>query len=1108
VVSSDGALSPAFVGRLAGIFFLVAGVATAVSLALPLPQGQDRAAIAAVSFVSVAGGLAAWRAPWPRWPLAAMRWTLAPGALALIAAANYSGGLNPYTADVGFPLVFAWVGLSQPRGTSLRLAAPAAVAYLLPLLAASRPAGDLFTVALVIPVFVGLGEGCAWVASRLRAAEGEVRAAGAGIERMLEATTALGRAETEAEAAALTADLFMDLLSADRVQVMAAEEGGSSRFVSRGQRNIPVPLGDSVVDAATETSGTGLAVRGGQTVFVSDSRSSPLISPHLSRLVPSASAAFIPLPGEGGCLGAVVVLWDSPRAGLDQFSQRAAEVLSGEAGRALERTLATARLAQDLGERRQTVALLRRERAFLQLLEVVAVAANEARTVDEALERALDAVCAYTAWPVGHAYLPDPEGVLAPTGLWHLDDAERFRSFRRATEHTRLRPGGGLLRGVILSREPAWVPDITTDANFPGAAAAREAGLRAAFGLPVLVNDAVVAVLEFFFPEPLEPDATLLDLARHVGTQLGRVVERRRSEETLQASEERIRAVIDTADDAFIGMDGAGMVTEWNRRAEGIFGWSREEVVGQPVADLIIPEDLRSPHQAGLRHFLDTGEGTILGRRLELRARARDGQEFPVELTVWSTRVGTTVGFSAFVRDISERKRLEAELIRQTLHDPLTGLPNRTLLLDRLSHALTRAERSHAPVTVLFLDLDSFKTVNDSLGHAAGDRLLAAVAARLGGAIRPPDTVARLGGDEFAVLLEDTGTVDGVRVAQRLGEALDSPFDVDGHHLHARASIGVASGNPGEQTADDLLRNADLAMYIAKGHGKAGYAVFESGMHVALLERLELEADLRRALGLGELFLLYQPVVRLANASVVGMEALIRWKRAGGDVVSPLQFIPVAEETGLITEIGRWVLQEACRQAAAWQAEYTPTPALRLSVNLSARQLQDPGLVKDVEAVLGASGLEPECLVIEITESLLMSEPDVAIQRLRDLKNLGVWLAIDDFGTGYSSLSYLRRFPVDVLKIDRSFVTVLGGDPEDAALAHAIVKLGHTLQLRIVAEGIETPAQLAELQAIQCEYGQGYLFARPLTADAMSAVLADAGMGRGLLPPGFGEAEG
>jgi diguanylate cyclase (GGDEF)-like protein len=482
------------------------------------------------------------------------------------------------------------------------------------------------------------------------------------------------------------------------------------------------------------------------------------------------------------------------------------------------------------------------------------------------------------------------------------------------------------------------------------------------------------------------------------------------------------------------------------------------------------------------------------------RLRAADDAVGALRASEKRMRAVIETAGDAFI-GMDERKRLEDELTRQALHDPVTGLPNRTLLLDRLGHALTRGERGGAPVTVLFLDLDDFKTVNDSVGHAAGDRLLGAVAERLVDLIRPPDTVARLGGDEFAVLLEDTRTVDGVRVARRLGDALDTPFLLDGHQVFARASVGVASGDPGQQTADDVLRNADLAMYIAKGRGKARYAVFESGMHAAVVERLELEADLRQALGRGEFFLRYQPVVRLADGSVVGMEALIRWKRAGGDVVSPDQFIPVAEETGLIRDIGRWVLQEACWQAAAWQAEHTPTPALRLSVNLSARHLQDPGLVKDVEAVLAASGLDPACLVIEITESLLMSEPDVAIQRLGDLKHLGVKLAIDDFGTGYSSLSYLRRFPVDVLKVDRSFVTALGRDPGDAALTHAIVKLGQTLQLRVVAEGIETAAQLAELQALECEYGQGYLFAPPLATDAMSVVLADAAQGTGLLPP-------
>jgi diguanylate cyclase (GGDEF)-like protein/PAS domain S-box-containing protein len=745
------------------------------------------------------------------------------------------------------------------------------------------------------------------------------------------------------------------------------------------------------------------------------------------------------------------------------------------------------------------VTFLGREREFLHLLQAVAVAASEARTVEEALQRALDEVCAYTHWPVGHAYLPGPDGALAPTGLWHLA-GDRYAPFRRSTEQTRLQPGVGLPGGVFRSREPAWSADVSADPNFLRAAAALEVGLRACFGLPVIVDGEAVAVLEFFFPEPLEPDESLLELGRHIGLEVGRVVERQRTLATLRVGEDRIRAVIDTAVDAFIGMDEAGMVTEWNRRAEETFGWSREEVIGREVADLVFPEDLRSTHRARLKHFLDTGDSALMGRTLELRGQTRDGREFPIEVTAWYTWVGSRVELSAFVRDISDRKRLEAELTRQALHDSLTGLPNRTLFLDRLAHALTRSERSLSPVTVLVLDLDNFNRFNDSLGHAAGDRLLASVAERLRDTIRPADTIARLGGDEFAVLLEDTALTDGIRIAQRLGEALDRPFAAVGRDVVARASVGVACGVGGAQTADELLTNADLAMYLAKGQGKARYAVFEAAMHEAAIARLELEADLRRALVRGEFFVLYQPVVRLGDGSLVGMEALIRWRRAGGEVVSPDQFIPAAEETGLIREIGHWVLQEACRQTAAWQAEHNPVPALRLSVNFSARQFEDPEIVKEVERVLVAAGLEPGCLVIEITESLLISEPDVAVQRLGDLRHLGVRLAIDDFGTGYSSLSYLRRFPVDVLKIDRSFVSALGGDPEDAALAHAIVKLGHTLHLRVVAEGIETAAQLAELRVLDCEYGQGYLFARPLTVDAMSVVLSAAAAGERLGP--------
>ncbi|HMC81401.1 MAG TPA: EAL domain-containing protein, partial [Acidimicrobiia bacterium] len=898
----------------------------------------------------------------------------------------------------------------------------------------------------------------------------------------------------------LTAAQAMELLGADRVQVMCAEAPGSSRFVNRGQCDIPIPLGEALVDAATEPSGTGVAVRTGQTVFVADAETSPVVSRRLADLLHPKSMVFVPLPGEGGYLGAVVAIWNSPRAGLDRFSQRAAELLSVEAGRALERTRAADRLARDLGWHREAEASFRQERAFLRLLNTIAVAANEAGSVEGALQRALDEVCAYTGWAVGHVYVPDGTGTLVPTPLWHLDDADHLRVFRETTDQTPLPVGAGLPGRVAASGRPAWVIDVTADTNFPRTGAAEQAGIKAAMGFPVLLENEVVAVLEFFTLERLEPDESLLELATHVGSQLSRVVERRRAEDALRASEERTRAVIETAGDAFIGMNDSGRVTDWNRQAEVLFGWSREEAIGQAVADLVIPPQLRPGHRKGLERFLTTGKSTILGQRLELQGRTRDGRELPVELTVWATGIGPTFAFSAFIHDISERKNLEAELTRQALHDPLTGLANRTLLIDRMTLALTRAERSQAPLTVLFLDLDGFKTVNDSLGHATGDQLLVLVAERLRESVRPADTIARLGGDEFALLLEGAGTEEGTLIAERVGEALASPFDVGGREVFARASIGIATGEPGQLSADELLRDADLAMYMAKRLGKGRHAVFEMAMHTAALERLELEADLRRALASGEFVVHYQPIVRLADVSLVGMEALVRWNRPGHGLVPPLEFIPAAEETALILEIGRWVLEDACRQFALWQAEYRFSPPLHLSVNLSARQLQDPALVPEVGKLLDRSGLDATELVIEITESVLMEEPEPAIERLRSLKALGVRLAIDDFGTGYSSLSYLRRFPVDVLKIDKEFVAALLTGPEDAALAHAIVRLAHTLRLGTVAEGIETPEQLAELSRLGCELGQGYLFARPLCSADMADMLHSARQRGSLLP--------
>jgi diguanylate cyclase (GGDEF)-like protein len=432
-------------------------------------------------------------------------------------------------------------------------------------------------------------------------------------------------------------------------------------------------------------------------------------------------------------------------------------------------------------------------------------------------------------------------------------------------------------------------------------------------------------------------------------------------------------------------------------------------------------------------------------------------------------------------------QQLEEQLVHQALHDPLTGLANRVLFGDRLEHALARGQRPGATVAILLIDLDGFKDINDSLGHDAGDDLLTIAGMRLQGHARPGDTVARLGGDEFGVLLEDITAAEAVRSAELLLQGLAAPIVLRDRDLTPTASIGIAIAN-GED-AETLLRNADTAMYAAKRQGKGRYALFEPAMHATIIERLDLAADLGRAMQQGQLYLSYQPEIQLRSGRIVGLEALVRWHHPARGMVAPDQFIPLAEETGSIVPIGGWVLREACRQAKAWQERRPATPSLTIAVNLSARQLQHPGIVDEVSAALAAVGLDPWSLVLEITETAIMEQLDAAITMLTELRRLGVRLALDDFGTGYSSLSYLQRLPVDILKIDRSFVAGVAGSTEDSALARAIITLGQTLGLEVVAEGVETAEQLAALRELGCQLGQGYYFARPLDPEAVDGLL-------------------
>ena len=438
-------------------------------------------------------------------------------------------------------------------------------------------------------------------------------------------------------------------------------------------------------------------------------------------------------------------------------------------------------------------------------------------------------------------------------------------------------------------------------------------------------------------------------------------------------------------------------------------------------------------------------------------------------------------------QSLAELSRLKEQLRYQAYHDPLTGLPNRTLFLekvvDRIGHP------SEKMPVVLFLDLDDFKVVNDTLGHAAGDRLLADVAARLRTVLRADDVAARLGGDEFAVLLDDDpGLSESEAVAHRIIDSMRVAFSVDDHETTIGASIGIAAARVGTERADELLRNADVAMYTAKSSGKNRVSVFEPTMHAAIVERHALSAELSRSLGQGELAVYYQPIVSLPAARITGMEALVRWRHPVRGLIGPAEFVHLAEETGMILPLGRWVLFEACRQAAAWTDLGPAGQPLTISVNLSAQQLQEPTFVSDLKAILVETGLDPWQLVLEMTETVMFHDTATTISRLEAIRDLGVRIAIDDFGTGYSSLGYLRRFQVDILKIAREFIGPAESE-EEWAFAGAIVALGRTLGLTIIAEGIEEPGQFRRLHELGCEYGQGYLLARPQEAEGMTAML-------------------
>lgn len=569
--------------------------------------------------------------------------------------------------------------------------------------------------------------------------------------------------------------------------------------------------------------------------------------------------------------------------------------------------------------------------------------------------------------------------------------------------------------------------------------------------------------------------------------------QRRRTEQAIKQEatavirgERRFRALVKNATDVVLISTSDGIVTYQSPTAESAWGYGPESLVGKELADFIHPDD-----QGAFAQILEqTGSTPGSTSETELRIRDSRGDWRYIEIILNNLLAEPDVaGIVSTSRDITERKAFEAQLTQQAFHDSLTKLPNRALFNDRLNQAHVRTARRQGSVGLLYIDLDNFKLINDSLGHQAGDQLLVEVGRRLTDSIRSEDTLGRMGGDEFVILMDLATEGDAVLTAERIQSQFKRPFKIANREFSISVSIGIALGDAAHGDPESLVRNADVAMYRAKSGGKARHVVFNASMHHDGLLRLTLENDLRHALERNELIVYYQPIVNLESGELAGVEALARWQHPERGLLAPVEFISIAEETGLIVPIGGWVLEQACRQIMAWRSEFPDQSALMVNVNLSPRQFQEPHLVETISRALRESGLAPAWLKLEITEGVIMRDVESAIKTLWQLKEIGVQLAIDDFGMGYSSLSYLKQLPLDILKIDRTFVHGIGHNAEDTAIVRAIIAMAKSLNLSIVGEGIETAEQASLLQEWDCERGQGFFFSRPVAADDLSALL-------------------
>ena len=727
----------------------------------------------------------------------------------------------------------------------------------------------------------------------------------------------------------------------------------------------------------------------------------------------------------------------------------------------------------------------------------------EADSPLDVMPEVIETIAETAGWHGGVLWTLDKSSnTLTRNATWSLPQPRIEAFFRQYKTHMKRPPAASATGRVLQSKAPVW----QDDGVILRGASIRDAELRATFAFPVQAAGEILGVMEFFTDQRQFADPEMLLSAHFIGRHIGQFFQRSQAEAALRESEAHFRSLVEQASDSFYVHDVDGRFIDVNQRGCDSLGYTRTELLGLNLSDIDLDQSISE-----LRYLRDE----IHARApvaLESRHKRKNGQVFPVEIRIGPIDIDGQRYLLSLVRDVTERKELQDHIQHLAYHDVLTELPNRAMFNRHLNHAIAHAQRYHKGLAVLFIDLDRFKNINDTLGHDAGDRLLKEMARRISQCLRVSDVVARteksgdkhaeksgdmvarLGGDEFVVLIEEvTDTARVSHIARKLLSALVKEFPLEGQLIHVTASIGISTFPEDGRNEFSLMKHADIAMYRAKDRGKNTFQFYSAQMDLHSAELLALESGLRRSLERNEFVLFYQAKVETRTGRITGAEALVRWQHPELGLVSPVHFIPLAEESGLIAPLSQWVIQEALNQNRRWQE--LGLPSMRVAVNLSARQFVDEDLLTETLKALHDSGVAPDLLELEITESMMMHNTDKTVQILSELRRLGIRIAIDDFGIGYSSLSHLKQFPVDTIKIDRSFIKDIPGDKADEAITEAIIAMSKSLKIKVVAEGVETLEQLRFLGARGCDEIQGYYFSRPVPAADFARLLAENSLG-------------